>query len=88
MKLSIIAETKNGRSQVTLKLKIINKGNRKTSPIKKFRRLAKIDAMGINSRGDVLCFNMEELIMNELAASVKAFVQKNHGIIPASIKRV
>lgn len=88
MKLSIITETKNGRSPVTLKLKIINKGNRKTNPIKKFRRLAKIDDMGINSRGDALCFNTEELIMNEFVASVKAFIEKNQGIIPASTKRV
>ena len=85
---SIIIISRNNKSPVTLKFKIIKKGNKKTDPIKKFKRLLKTEDIGINSRGNMPCLNIEELTVNEVVASEVALAKKSHGIMPASTNRV
>lgn len=88
IKWSVVIRKKVGNNCVSLKFEIINKGDRKLRPIRKARRVAVTDEITINSRGKIHCFNIEELTMNESAASCKAVIEKNQGIIPESTKIV
>jgi len=88
MKWSAMTKSKNGKITIILKFKIINRGSKKINPIKKFSRLVKIEDKGIISRGNIFCFKVEELARKEFADSVRAFIEKNQGIIPLSAKRV
>ena len=72
-----ITNIKSGRYPNTLGLKIINTGNKQLRPIRKFKKLARMQERGINSLGNMPCFNIEELAMKELVASVKALVGAN-----------
>jgi len=80
--------TKYGNRPIIWMFAIIKTGSRKINPIKKFKRLLITDAIGMISRGNIPCFNMEELLIKELVASIEDEEKNIHGIIPAKTNKV
>lgn len=66
----------------------MNRGNKIRKPIKKFRKFAKTQDMGMNSRGRIACLNVEALAINEFVASDKVLEKNNQGMIPERTNRV
>lgn len=86
--LSNITKKRTGNNFITLKLEIINNNNKKDRPIKKLKRLDKTVERGINSFGNIACFNKGEFTVNEFVTSPNAFIEKVQGMRPANTKKV
>jgi len=88
IKLSSIIKNRAGKNFTIFILEIINSINKKAKPIKKLKRLDKIVENGTSSLGNIACFNTGEFTEKEFVTSPNAFIEKIHGMRPASTKKV